>query len=324
MEGRLRVVYMGTPDFAVPPLKAMAESEICDVVLVVTQPDKARDRGKHEQPTPVKAAAAEAGIPVSQPVKIRGNSEFIDELRELAPDMIVVAAYGQILPPEVLDIPRLGCVNIHASLLPRFRGAAPIQHSILAGDKETGITLMFMAEGLDTGDMIAKSKVSIGNKNADELHDVLSEMGADLLMEYIPRIADGDIAPEKQNDSGSCYAPMISKKDGEIDFSKDAAYIDRQVRAMGAWPGTYTYLNGVQMKVKSAEVANGGTIGNIPGTVVSEGKDGIIVACGRGMVVIKEIQMPGKRRMTVDEFLRGNSVELGTILGKVEDTDGEQ
>lgn len=324
MEGRLRVVYMGTPDFAVPALKAMAESEICDVVLVVTQPDKARDRGKKEQPTPVKAAATEAGIPVAQPEKIRGNQQFIDGLKTIAPDIIVVAAYGQILPPEVLEIPRLGCVNIHASLLPRFRGAAPIQRSILAGDRETGITLMFMAEGLDTGDMIAKSKVAIGIKTADELHDELSVMGADLLMEYLPRIADGDITPEKQDDARSTYAPMISKKDGEIDFKKDADYIIRQVRAMGSWPGTYTYLNGVQMKVKTAEKANAGTIGNIPGTVVSEGKDGIIVACGRGMIVIKDIQMPGKRAMTVDEFLRGNAVELGTILGNNEETDGEQ
>lgn len=324
MEGKLRVIYMGTPDFAVPPLKAMAESEICDVVMVVTQPDKARDRGKKEQPTPVKAAAVEAGIPVAQPDRIRDNQKFIDALKAIDPDIIVVAAYGQILPPEVLEIPRLGCVNIHASLLPRFRGAAPIQRSILAGDKETGITLMFMAEGLDTGDMIAKSKVNIGNRNADELHDMLSEMGAELLMEYLPKIADGDISPEKQNDAKSCYAPMISKKDGEIDFTKDADYIGRQIRAMGSWPGTYTYLNGVQMKVKSAEVANAGTIGTIPGTVVSEGKDGIIVSCGRGMIVIKEIQMPGKRQMTVDEFLRGNTVELGAILGEKDETDGVQ
>ncbi len=312
MSETLNIIYMGTPDFAVPPLKALADAGY-NVSLVVSQPDKAKGRGKKLQNTPVKEAALSEGLNISQPEKIKSNEEFLEKLRSISPDIIIVAAYGKILPKELLDIPRLGCVNIHASLLPRFRGAAPIQKAILEGDKKTGITLMYMGEGLDTGDMIAKSETDIGHKTADELHDELSEMGAKLLIEYLPLIASGDISPERQNDELSCYAPMISKNDGLIDFSGDAEFIERQVRAMDSWPAAFTYMNGQQMKIKNAVV--GDNVDEDPGTIVEADKNGIVIACGKGSIVVKSLQMPGKRTMTADEYLRGNSIEKGTVLG---------
>lgn len=312
MSETLKIVYMGTPEFAVPPLKALVNSGY-DISLVVTQPDKAKGRGKKLQPTPVKEEALSQGLNVSQPEKIRSNDEFLEKLRDISPNIIIVAAYGKILPKELLDIPSSGCINIHASLLPRFRGAAPIQRAILEGDEKTGITLMYMEEGLDTGDMIAKSETNIGNKTADELHDELADMGAELLIEYLPRIISGDIFPEKQSDELSCYAPMISKNDGFIDFSRDAAYVGRQIRAMDSWPAAFTYMNGQQMKIKKAVI--GGDVKEVPGTVVKADKDGIVIACGRGSIVVKLLQMPGKRVMTADEYLRGNSIKQGLVLG---------
>ncbi|MGP1442283.1 MAG: methionyl-tRNA formyltransferase [Anaerovoracaceae bacterium] len=312
MSETLKIVYMGTPEFAVPPLKALVNSGY-DISLVVTQPDKAKGRGKKLQPTPVKEEALSQGLNVSQPEKIRSNDEFLEKLRDISPNIIIVAAYGKILPKELLDIPSSGCINIHASLLPRFRGAAPIQRAILEGDEKTGITLMYMEEGLDTGDMIAKSETNIGNKTADELHDELADMGAELLIEYLPRIISGDIFPEKQSDELSCYAPMISKNDGFIDFSRDAAYVGRQIRAMDSWPAAFTYMNGQQMKIKKAVV--GVDVKEVPGTVVKADKDGIVIACGRGSIVVKLLQMPGKRVMTADEYLRGNSIKQGLVLG---------
>ena len=312
MSETLKIVYMGTPEFAVPPLKALVNSGY-DISLVVTQPDKAKGRGKKLQPTPVKEEALSQGLNVSQPEKIRSNDEFLEKLRDISPDIIILAAYGKILPKELLDIPSSGCINIHASLLPRFRGAAPIQRAILEGDERTGITLMYMEEGLDTGDMIAKSETNIGNKTADELHDELADMGAELLIEYLPHIISGDIFPEKQSDELSCYAPMISKNDGFIDFSKDAAYVERQIRAMDSWPTAFTYMNGQQMKIKKAVV--GVDVKEVPGTVVKADKDGIVIACGRGSIVVKLLQMPGKRVMTADEYLRGNSIKQGLVLG---------
>ena len=312
MSEALKIVYMGTPEFAVPSLKALVNSGY-DISLVVTQPDKAKGRGKKLQPTPVKEEALSQGLNVSQPEKIRSNDEFLEKLRDISPNIIIVAAYGKILPKELLDIPSSGCINIHASLLPRFRGAAPIQRAILEGDEKTGITLMYMEEGLDTGDMIAKSETNIENKTADELHDELADMGAELLIEYLPRIISGDIFPEKQSDELSCYAPMISKNDGFIDFSRDAAYVERQIRAMDSWPAAFTYMNGQQMKIKKAVV--GVDVKEVPGTVVKADKDGIVIACGQGSIVVKLLQMPGKRVMTADEYLRGNSIKQGLVLG---------
>ncbi len=308
MSDKLKIIYMGTPDFAVLPLKALID-ENYDIRLVVTQPDKARDRGKKLQPTPVKSVALEAGIEVVQPEKIKNNEEFLSKIEAINPDIIIVAAYGKILPKELLNIPRLGCINIHASLLPRFRGAAPIQRVILEGDEKTGITLMYMTEGLDTGDMIAKSETDVGYKTADELHDELAVMGAELLTEYLPKIVKGDISPKIQDDALSCYAPMISKKEGLIDFSKDAESIERQVRALSA----YTYFNGNQMKVKKAVVGNDTAAAS--GTVVKVDNSGITVACGTGSLIITSLQMPGKRAMKVEEYLRGNIMDEGIVLG---------
>ena len=220
----MRIVYMGTPDFAVPALEAL-HREGHEIVYVVTQPDAVRDRGKKVKFSPVKEKALELGLEVLQPQRVKGNEEFIQQLKDAAPDVIAVAAYGQILPKDVLDIPPMGCINIHGSLLPRFRGAAPIQRSIIAGDEETGITIMYMEEGLDTGDMLAKAATPIGKKTGEQLHDELSVMGAELLVETLPKL--GKITGEKQNDEESNYAPMISKKEGHIDFSMKAEEIER-------------------------------------------------------------------------------------------------
>jgi methionyl-tRNA formyltransferase len=312
MKENLKIVYMGTPDFAVPPLKAMISAGY-DVRLVVTQPDKARDRGKKVQPTPVKAAALEADIEVAQPEKVKNNPEFIEKIKEISPDIIIVAAYGKILPLELLEIPRLGCVNIHASLLPRFRGAAPINRSIMAGDRETGVTLMYMEEGLDTGDMIAKASTEIGRKNAVQLHDELAEMGAELLIEYLPRIAEGDINPEKQDDSLSCYAPMISKEEGRIDFSKTAESIECFVRGMPVRPGAYTDCCGQQMKIRGAVVSERQSDA-APGTIIDVDGKYIYISCGEGVLEVTDIQMPGKKSMAVSDYLRGNSIEKGIVL----------
>ena len=312
MKENMRIIFMGTPEFAVPPLRAMAEGGY-DVILAVTQPDRARDRGKKIQPTPVKAAALEYGIEVVQPDRVKNNEEFLERIRREAPDLIIVAAYGKILPKELLELPRLGCVNIHASLLPRFRGAAPIQRSIIEGDRETGITLMYMEEGLDTGDMIAKSSTEIGKKDADALHDELSEMGAALLMEYLPKIAAGDIAPEKQDDSLSCYAPMLTKEEGRADFSKSAQQIERLVRGMGSWPGVTAEYGKLRMKIKAAGVIAEETDA-APGTILAADKKGLKVACGEGILLITELQMPRKRAMTAEDYLKGNKIETGIIL----------
>ena len=312
MKEKLRIIFMGTPEFAVPPLRAMAEGGY-DVILAVTQPDKARDRGKKVQFTPVKAAALEYGIEVAQPERVKNNDEFLDRIKQLAPDLIIVAAYGKILPKVLLEIPRLRCINIHASLLPRFRGAAPIQRSIIEGDRETGVTLMDMEEGLDTGDMIAKSATEIGRKDADQLHDELSQMGADLLMEYLPKIASGDIAPEKQDDSLSCYAPMLTKEEGRVDFSQSADRIERLVRGMGSWPGVTADFEGRSMKIKAAEIIPE-TSDAEPGTILSADREGLRVACGEGILLITKLQMPGKRAMSAEDYLRGNKIEKGIIL----------
>ncbi len=306
------IVYMGTPDFAVPPLLAMAESGYRPR-LVVTQPDKARDRGKKVQPTPVKKASEACGIEVVQPEKIKNNEAFFDRLRELDPDLIVVAAYGKILPAELLKIPKRGCVNIHASLLPRFRGAAPIQRSIIEGDERTGITLMYMEEGLDTGDMIARASTEIGRKDADALHDELSQMGARLLIEYLPKILSGDVDAEKQDDALSCYAPMLTKEEGRADFSKSAVELERLVRGMGSWPGVTADYEGKSMKIRAADVAEGGSE-SAPGTILSAGKEGIRVACGEGILLITQLQMPGKKAMSAADYLRGNRIEAGSVL----------
>ena len=307
----MKIVYMGTPDFAVPSLEALVGAGH-DVACVVTQPDAVRDRGKKVKFSPVKEKAVELGIPVLQPVKVRGDSEFLQQMREIAPDLIAVAAYGQILPKEILDLPKYGCLNVHGSLLPRFRGAAPIQRAIVEGDEETGITIMYMEEGLDTGDMLAKAATPIGKKNGQELHDELAQMGAELLVDTLEHL--DSLKRETQDDALSTYAPMLSKKEGHLDFSQSPERLERIIRAFDPWPGSYAYLGDKMMKFWKAQVP-GIKTDAADGTVVSAGDAGIDIAAAGEILRVTEIQMPGKKRVEVKAYLKGNSIEIGTVLG---------
>lgn len=306
----MKIVYMGTPDFAVPALEALCEAGH-DIAYVVTQPDSVRDRGKKVKFSPVKEKAMELGIEVLQPEKVKTDAGFIQKLREVAPDVIAVAAYGQILPVEVLEIPRLGCINIHGSLLPRFRGAAPIQRAIIEGDEYTGVTIMYMEKGLDTGDMLAKASTTTAGKTGQQLHDELAVMGAKLLVETLPKL--GSIVPEKQNDAESTYAHMISKQEGHVDFSGTPEEIERLIRAFDPWPGAYAYDGDRLIKFWKA-VPSDETTGKENGTVTGVSSDSIDIAAAGRILRVTEIQVPGKKRVSVREFLKGNSIEIGTVL----------
>lgn len=308
----MRLIYMGTPDFAVPPMEMLAQAGH-ETIYAVTQPDAVRDRGKKVKFSPVKEKAIELGIPVLQPTKIRKNEEFAKLLREAAPDAAIVAAYGKILPADILNIPKYGCLNIHGSLLPRFRGAAPIQAAIIAGDEKTGITIMRMDEGLDTGDMVAKAETPIAGKTCEELHDELAMMGAKLITKTLEDI-DGSLAgAEKQDDALSTYAPMISKADGHIDFSRSPEEIERRIRAFDPWPGTFAEMNGKTFKLWKA-VALDQETDAAAGTVVAAGKEGLDISAGGRILRVTQIQAPGKKRMETGDYLRGNVIEIGTVL----------
>lgn len=307
----MRIVYMGTPDFAVPALESLVSAGH-DVVAAVTKVDARRDRGRKVVVSAVKAKATELDIPVLQPEKIRGNTAFIEELEALEPDAIVVAAYGMILPGEVLEIPKFGCINIHGSLLPRHRGAAPIQAAILEGDEETGITIMQMDEGLDTGDMLLKRSTPIDRKNCGMLHDELAQMGADMICEVMENI--DSIIPKPQDDRDSTYAPMISKQDGKADFTLSPERLERQIRAYDPWPGTTTALDGELMKIwEATPLQEECTLD--PGTVIRTADEGIDVCCGGRIIRIEKLQMAGRKRVTAAEYLRGKTIEIGTVLG---------
>ncbi len=311
----MKIVFMGTPYFAVPALEAIKNSghEIC---FVASQPDSAKDRGKKTKPTPVKEKALEMGLTVLQPENITTDRVFFDKLKNTSPDLIVVAAYGKILPEEIIHMPGCGCVNIHASLLPRFRGAAPIQRAILAGERYTGVTIMCMEEGLDTGDILSAAETEIDRKTSGQLHDELAVMGAKLLIETIISMEKGDIVKKPQNDSLSTYAPMIHKKEAEIDFSKDPSEIERIIRAFDPWPGAYTFHKGEMMKIWKAEAFDEEDCGGKrSGTVISVSEKGIGIAAGKGLLLVGEMQMPGRKKMPVKDFLRGNSIEIMTVLG---------
>lgn len=309
----MKIIYMGTPEFAVPPLRSLCENGY-QVKLVVTQPDKARDRGKKVQPPPVKEYAEEQGLEVVQPERIKGNEEFIARIKEIDPDLIIVAAYGKLLPAELLQLPRLGCINIHASLLPKFRGAAPIHRSVIEGEERTGITLMFMEEGLDTGDMIASGSTEIGNKTTTMLHDELAQMGADLLIANLPCIEQGINDRMKQDDSKATYAPMIFKQDCLVDFRRPPEELERMIRGLNSWPGAYTVYHGEPMKLWQSE-ALGESADEPDGTVVGVSNEGIKVAAGGRVLLIQRIQMPGKKAMQVSEYLKGNKIAIGERLG---------
>lgn len=304
---RPRIVFMGTPEFAVGSLEACLD--VGEVVAVVTQPDKPKGRGQEIAISPVKALALARGLPVLQPPKIRGTT-FHEEIRALRPDVGVVTAYGKILPQELLDAPAQGCVNVHASLLPRFRGAAPIQWAIAAGDPVTGVCLMKMDAGLDTGPVIDRRELPIlPDDTAASMHDKLSRLGAALIRESLPRYLRGELAPVPQPSEGVVLAPLIEKEDGRLDFTRPAAELERRARAFFPWPGTFTTLGGKMLKVLRARVGAGK---GAPGEVLAAGPDGIEVACGEGSLVLLEVQPEGKRAMSARELLAGRKLEKGT------------
>jgi methionyl-tRNA formyltransferase len=304
---RPRIVFMGTPQFAVPSLLACLD--LGEVVAVVTQPDKPKGRGQSLAAPPVKEAALARGLPVLQPPKMK-TPPFSDVLKTLAPDVCVVTAYGKILPRDVLDVPRHGCVNVHASLLPRFRGAAPIQWAIAHGDAETGVCLMRMEEGLDTGPVIACKRTPIGAEDTSEtLHQRLSELGGAVLREDLLPFLAGEREPMAQAAEGVVLAPLIDKEEGRLDFQKDAVVLERRHRAFTPWPGTFTSLGGERLKVHRVEVRDGK---GAPGEVLRSGSDGLEVACGKGSLVLWEVQPEGKRRMPVSEFLVSRKLAVGS------------
>lgn len=307
----MRIVFMGTPDFSVPTLECLIRKH--DVVAAVTQPDRPKGRGKAMQSSPVKMTALAHDIPVYQPVKVRDEA-FVSVLKELNPDVIVVVAFGQILPESILNLPRWGCINVHASLLPRYRGAAPIQWAVIDGEKETGVTIMYMDKGLDTGDMIAKASVAIDEKETGEsLHDKLAVLGGPLLLKVLDDLEKGIDHREKQDDSLSCYAGMLTKDMGRIDWNKDAASIERLVRGLNSWPSAYTYYKDKTLKIWSADVTPGKEDA-IPGRVIAVDQDSFTVQTGQDALRILEVQLQGKKRMPVKAFLLGNTVEPGMLF----------
>jgi methionyl-tRNA formyltransferase len=321
----MKIVYMGTPDFAVPPLERIL-IEGHEVALVVTQPDKPRDRGKKVQPTPVKALAMEKNLPFVQPEVLKGNAELLRQISVIKPDVIVVVAYGKLLPGELLSIPQYGCVNIHGSLLPQYRGAAPIQRAILSGDEKTGVTLMYLSLEMDEGDIIAARSTQIGKKTAGDLHEELSQMGADLLAVTLPAIEAGAAPRIKQDGSLASYAPPLSKKDGLVDFSRSPVEIERQIRAMSPWPGAYTYYKGEPMKLLAAYdpkegdrspdfKSKGRSTLEQPGMILSVDSKGMKVRAGNGNLMVSRIKMPGKREVDISEYIKGNKIEISTVLG---------
>ncbi|MCD8020725.1 MAG: methionyl-tRNA formyltransferase [Clostridiales bacterium] len=304
---------MGTPDFSVPALEALIEHH--NVIGVVTQQDKRKGRGKEMTFPPVKETALKHGISVYQPQKVR-EEEFIDVLRALRPDVIVVAAFGQILPESILELPEYGCINIHASLLPKYRGAAPIQWAIINGEQETGITTMYMAKGLDTGDMIDQVVVPIASKETGaSLHDKLSAAGARLILETLEKLEKGTAVRTPQNDAESCYASMLTKELGEMDWNKSAVELERLIRGLNSWPSAYTHMNGKLLKIWDADVISVQEA-VAAGTVTAVKKDRIYVQTGDGQLILNEVQLQGKKRMTVQAFLRGYQITPGLTLGQ--------
>jgi methionyl-tRNA formyltransferase len=313
MTGR-RTIFMGTPEFACPTLQKLIERGE-NLVAVVTQPDRPKGRGQRLMPPPVKELAEKNGIPVYQPLKVR-DPGFVDIIRELKPDVIVVVAFGQILPKALLEIPAHGCINVHASLLPRYRGAAPLNWCIINGEAETGVTTMLMDVGLDTGDMLLTRNTPLDeNEDIVSLHDRMATMGADLLAETLDRIGAGDLIPQPQNNADSCYAPMLKKEDGIINWHNDARTIHNQVRGLAVWPVACTTVGDQTMKIYRTRVGNGS---GEPGTVLQAAKGTFEVACRSGSLFLQELQLAGKKRLDCASFLAGYPVSVGTLLGNVQ------
>ena len=306
-----RIIFMGTPDFACPTLQTLIERGE-NIIAVVTQPDRPKGRGQKLMPPPVKELAEKHALPVYQPLKVR-DPECVEIIRELKPDIIVVVAFGQILPKALLDIPPLGCINVHASLLPRYRGAAPLNWCIINGETETGVTTMMMDVGLDTGDMLLVQKTPLDeNEDITSLHDRMAAMGADLLAETLDRLAAGGLTRLPQNNSDSCYAPMLKKEDGMISWQSEARSIHNQVRGLAAWPGACTIIDGQVLKIFRTCVGSGS---GEPGTVLQSSKGTLEVACQSGSLFLQELQLAGKKRLDSTSFLAGYPVPTGTTLG---------
>lgn len=307
----MKIVFMGTPDFSVPALEELAK--VHQVAAVVTQQDRPKGRGHKMQYTPVKEKALELNIPVYQPEKVK-NPEFVDILREINPDVIVVIAFGQILSKEILDLPKYGCINVHASLLPKYRGAAPIQWAVIDGEEETGVTTMYMAEGLDTGDVIDTAVIKLDEKETGgSLFDKLAIEGGKLIVKTLSKLENGTATRTPQDDEKSSYAGKITKELGQIDFTKPAVTIERLIRGLTPWPSAYTTLDGKAMKVWDATVEEG-NVTEQPGEIVEIAKHYIKVATGENYLKINEIQLAGKKRMPMDAFLNGYSIKEN-ILG---------
>ena len=316
----MRIVFMGTPDFAVNTLESIINAGH-EVLLVVTQPDKAKGRGKKLIFSPVKETALKYNLDVAQPKRVKEEG-FVERLTLLAPDVIVVVAYGQILPESILNIPRYGCINVHASLLPEYRGAAPIQWAVIDGLKETGVTTMYMDKGLDTGDIIDQKIITIDeNETGGSLFDRLAVLGGDIIVETLEKIVNGTATRTKQNDDLSSYAKMLSKDMGNLDFSKDAVVLERLIRGLNPWPSAYTKLYGKMLKVFAADVINEDEIIKIdgglssPGCIVAVEKKSFTVRCGNGGLAITSLQLEGKKRMDTAAFMLGYIIETGILLG---------
>ena len=322
----MKAVFMGTPEFAVPTLQALIDHH--EVLAVVTQPDKQRGRGKKMQFPPVKEKAVEYDIPVYQPQRAR-DEEFIEELKNLNPDVIVVVAYGQILPESILNIPKYGCINVHGSLLPKYRGAAPIQWAVIDGCEYSGVTTMQMNEGLDTGDILLTEKVKLDPKETGgSLFDRLSDVGAQLLVKTLEEAKAGTLKPQKQNEEEASYVKMIKKSFGELDFSKEADALERLIRGLNPWPSAFTHLNGKMLKIWDADVYTKEQAeaefpeystdfkGAEPGQIAAVLPHTFFIGCGKDLLKVNEVQAEGKKRMTSDAFLRGSRLEKGMELGK--------
>lgn len=306
----MKIVFMGTPDFSVPVLEALAKNH--DVKCVITKVDKRCGRGQKMQAPPVKETALKLNIPVYQPQRLKKNQECIDLIKEINPDAIAVVAFGQLLPSEILNIPHYGCINVHASLLPDLRGAAPINWAVIKGYKKTGITTMKMDEGLDTGDILLKRAVEIGDtETAGELFDKLSKIGPDLLLETLDKIESGQIEPIKQDDSKSTYAPMMNKELGKICWDKDCREVYNLIRGVTPWPGAYTIHNGKIIKIWEASVID--DINDTPGKVIKTDNE-IIISCGSGAIGIKELQEQGKKKMDAMSYLNGHSIKINEVF----------
>lgn len=312
----MRIVYMGTPSFAVASLERLCDDGH-EIVGVFTQPDKPQGRKMKLTPPEVKVVALERNLPVFQPDTFKNESQ-LELLRELNPELIVVVAYGKLLPEYVLNLPEYGCINVHGSLLPKYRGAAPIQWSVLNGEKTAGVTTMFMDKGLDTGDMLLKAETSVGEaETSGELYDRLAVLGADLLSETVKKLENGTLVREKQNDADSTYAPMLNKDMAVIDWSKPAREILNLVRGLNPWPIALTAINGEKCKVFAVSLTGDKTHASAGEVLAADSKMGLKVACGNGEVMkIEEIQASGSKRMHVKDYLRGHAIKAGTILGE--------